>query len=453
MLDLPLLTLLAVPLGIFRELDPAALPGLLGILTAMVVMLFISALCSSSENAFFSLKESDIEALGEDPKKAFRVLKDLLAEPKHLLATILIVNNLVNVAFIVMAAIVTDKVFNFGSNPVVQFAVEAVLVTFVILIAGEVLPKVYATHYNRRVALLAAIPMQTLQKLCWPAVKVLVRSSSFIDRKVKKKQRAFTPDELTHAIELATGDNPNQEERDLLKGIVNFGSIQVKQIMRPRIDIAAVEVDTPFHVLLERIRELKFSRIPVYEKTLDQVAGILYIKDLLPHIDQADDFSWRHLVREPFFVPENKKIDDLLAEFRERRIHMAMVVDEFGGTCGLVTMEDVLEEIMGEINDELDEESISYSRLDDHTFVFEGKTLINDFLRITNFPRDYFEEMDVGNTTLGGLITEHLGYVPGKGENVALNRIRFTVEAADARRVIRLKVEILPEPGEENEGD
>ncbi len=408
----------------------------------MLICLLISALCSSSENAFFSIKEHELEELRSEDSTSGNIILKLLAHPKKLLATILILNNLVNVAFVIVSSLLAENFLHLGNNPLLKFLFEAVSVTLIILLFGEVLPKVYATQNYFKVARLVAYPMNFASTLLSPFSMLLVKTSSVIDKRITRKGHTLSIDELNYAIEITSDEETAQEEKSILKGIVNFGNITVRQIMRPRVDVMAADDETPFTELVKKIKEWRYSRVPVYHKSFDDVKGILYSKDLIPHLEKDDSFRWTRLLRQPFFVPENKKINDLLEEFQDRRIHMAIVVDEFGGTNGVVTMEDILEEIFGEIQDEFDEESAGYSQLDSNTWIFEGRTLLNDFCRVTGLEPEMFDEVKGENETLAGLVVEMHEGVPAKGEKLSFANIEFTIEAAEPRVVNRIKVYI-----------
>ena len=434
----PLLSLLSV----FKEVDPSQVPQLLVLAFTLLLCLTLSATCSAAENAFFSHKESDQEDLRSNRDAISAIISKLLANPKNLLATVLIVNNLANVAFVLQSAILLDTLLQDTIHPWLRFSVEVILDTCIILIFGEVVPKVYATQHYRKVARFLAYPLNAFQWILWPITQGLVKTTHLIERRIIAKPPTLTPDELSRAIDITTNPLDAADEQKILKGIVNFGQTQVKQIMKPRMDVAWVDIEMGFTKVLHTIKEMGFSRMPVTEGSLDQIKGVLYSKDLLPHINNGDDFKWQNVIREAFFVPENKKIDDLLHEFREKRVHLALVVDEFGGVNGLVTLEDVLEEVFGEMDDEFDEESRQYSILDDNTFIFEGKIPLIDFLRITSLESNYFENLEIDSDTLGGLITEYLGKIPQKGEKIAIKGCTFIVEAADMRKIKRIKIEI-----------
>lgn len=424
--------------------SPADLPTLF--ICAGIIVLFImcSAIISSSENAFFSLSKTQIADLTEeDESRTTQSASYLISHPKHLLATILISNTFVNISIVMLSTIMMGLLFDFSVNHFVGFLIEVVLVTFMLVLFGEVMPKIYASQNNMRVARFVAIPMFTLSKLLKPLVFVLVRSTTIIDKRVTKKGHILSVDELTHAIDITNEEETPKEEKVILKSIVNFGNITVKQIMRQRPDITAIRTDTPFKQLLMKINDWGYSRVPVYTGNLDNISGVLNIKDLLPHMNKGDEFNWLTLVRKTYFVPESKKIDDLLKEFQSKRVHLALVVDEFGGTQGIVTMEDILEEIFGEIHDEFDEDEIFYSRLNETTYVFEAKIPINDMCKFMGIETEVFDEVRNEADTVGGMLLELEGEMPKQGDEITFDRFKFTIESADKRKIKRIKVELL----------
>ena len=409
---------------------------------AMILLLAVSALVSGSEVAFFSFSPADIKSIEEDKNKINQLIIELLDKPKRLLATVLILNNLVNVAIIVVSSYITTQLFNTVSNPVVLFVLQVVVVTLLILLIGEVIPKVYATKYPFNLARFMAYPLLIARKLFNPLSSALIYSTSIIDKKFQRSSTEVNSSYLSHAIELTTEKDSSEEERKILKGIVKFGNTDVKQIMKSRIDVDTIEIETKYSDVLTKILESGYSRIPVYRETFDKVEGVLYIKDLLKHLEKGDEFQWQALLRQPFFVPENKKINDLLNEFQEKKIHLAIVVDEYGGTSGIVTLEDVIEEIVGDITDEFDEKDVVYSRLDENNVVFEGKTLLNDVYRALDIDGSVFESAKGDSDTLAGFILELSGKILKKNEKVTFKNYIFTVEAADKRRIKQVKVTI-----------
>jgi gliding motility-associated protein GldE len=427
-------------LSIVNTLDPAAIAT--AIICGITAILFIacSAIISSSENAFFSLSKSQIETVTEEESRSSNYARYLLSNPKKLLATILIANTFVNIAMVMVSSLLLSIIFNFSDNHLLGFFFEVILVTFLLVLFGEVMPKIYASQNNVKLARWLAIPMFILSKVFTPFVFILEKSTSVIDKRITKKGHIISVDELTHAIDMtAEADTPKQE-KFILKSIVNFGNINVKQIMRLRPDMSALDATINFTELLDKINDWGYSRVPVFRDNLDQIIGILYIKDLLPHMNKSNDFDWLKLIRKPYFVPESKKIDDLLKEFQSKRVHLAIVVDEFGGTSGIVTMEDILEEIFGEIHDEFDEEETFDSRIDENTFVFEAKTLINDMCKIMEIATDTFDEIRNEADTVGGMLLEVSGDLPDQGEKIPISGFTFIIEAVDKRRIKRIKV-------------
>lgn len=406
------------------------------------VLLIASALISGSEVAFFSLSNSDKETLqNEKSATAYRILH-LHAKPEKLLGTILVANNFVNIAIVVLSSYIVANAFDFSGLPDwLIFGIQVVTVTFLLLLLGEVVPKVYATTYGMRLCRLMALPLSIADVLFRPITTILIRSTSFINKRVRKRSAGYSANHLEQALELTRDEQTTPGEERILKGIVRFGNTDVKQIMTPRTEVVAFGIDTPFVQLLQGLLEQGYSRVPIYHQTIDKVKGVLYLKDLLPYADDSA-FNWQSLMRKAYFVPENKKLDDLLREFQSRKTHMAVVVDEYGGTSGIVTLEDVIEEIVGDITDDFDDEEVFYSRLDDSNFVFEGKTPLVDIYKVLNINGDNFEEAKGESDTLAGFIIELTGRIPSKNEKVRFDNYTFTVEAADKRRVKRVKLTI-----------
>lgn len=438
----PSQTLLTI-LSIVKHLEPSDIFTVSICGASAIVFIIISAVISSSENAFFSLSKSQIEDLTDNQSsRSSGYISYLMSHPKKLLATILIANTFANIAMVMVSSLFLSIVFDFGENHVLGFFFEVILVTFLLVLLGEVMPKIYASQNNEKLAKLFAVPMYFLSKLFRPFVYVLENTTSVIDKRITKKGHILSIDELTHAIDItAEADTPKQE-KFILKSIVNFGNTNVKQIMRLRTDISALDATIQFDQLLHTINDWGYSRVPVYRDNMDQIIGVLYIKDLLPHLNKDNDFDWLKLIRKPYFVPESKKIDDLLKEFQNKRVHLAIVVDEFGGTSGMVTMEDILEEIFGEIHDEFDEDETFFSKIDDYTFVFEAKMLINDMCRHMEIDTDSFDEVRNEADTIGGMLLEVSGHLPVKNETITINNFQFTIEAVDKRKIKRVKVQI-----------
>jgi putative hemolysin len=426
------------------ELNHTTMGMVTGIL-AIVILLVISALISGSEIAFFSLSPSQIHELKNSNSKHKQAILALLSTPKRLLATLLISNNFVNVAIVVISTYITNTFFELNSLSYwITFLIQVVVVTAIILFFGEILPKVYATQKNIQFASLMVSPLRFLVRFFSPISSLLMYSTSIIDRRISRKSYNISMSELSDAIELTSDHTTPEEEKKILQGIVRFGDIEVKEIMRSRLDVASVEISAGYTQLLKYITEAGYSRIPVYKETFDNVKGILYIKDLLPFIGQDDSFEWQKLLRDAFFVPEKKKINDLLGEFQEKKIHLAVVVDEYGGTSGIITLEDIIEEIVGEISDEHDEplDEVVYTRIAENNYVFEGKTSINDFCKVTGMEDDVFDDVKGDADSLAGVLLELMKKMPEKDESVEYRNFMFTVRAADKRRIKRIQVEI-----------
>ncbi len=434
------LTFSCLPLDFIRHIGIDAALDLL----VIAILLFLSGMFSSSEVAFFSLNPVQLAEIQKKPTGPHAMMLKLLQRPKRLLATLLISNNLVNVAIVILASVFVLGTFDFSEFPTLGFVIEVILVTFVIVLMGEVMPKIYATQKTMSLARFVVYPVYIADKILTPFSYLLVRWTAAVDKRIARKGYHATIDDLTHAIDLTSDQSTPADEKKILKSIVRFGNIVVRQVMRPRVDIMAFDSQMRFTEVLAKVKEQGYSRIPVYEGSYDTVTGMLYIKDLLPHLDKDDDFDWQALVRRPYFVPENKKINDLLDEFQEKKIHMAIVIDEYGTALGIVSLEDILEEIVGEISDEFDDEEPFYSKLDDQNYVFEAKTPVNDVCRIMNVDRRVFGKAD----NLAGYILEQSGTIPGKGEVIEGKNLRFTIEASDRRRIMRIKVTRLTEPKE-----
>lgn len=409
-------------------------------LIVLVLLLFISGAMSGSEVAFFSLRPEDIEKLkSSKTKKASMALK-MHNMPDRLLSTILVTNNTVNVAIVLLAAFISGRTFDFSANPFLGFIIEAVCITFILLFFGEIMPKVFATRNQMPVSLFMAYPISFLEKLFRPVTSLLILSTSYVRKRAGSHHPNISMDDLSDALELAS-DDINEDEK-ILKGIVNFGNINVSEIMCPRIDVTSIDIKLGFNRVKSIIIESGFSRIPVYSGSFDIVKGILYAKDVLPFTNNPDNFKWQSLMRPPHFVPETKKINELLKEFQIRKIHMAVVIDEYGGTSGIITLEDVLEEIVGEITDESDEDETLFRKIDENTYIFEGKILLNDFFKIIDIDDDPFEDVRGESETLAGLLLELTGEIPQKGQLITYRNFNFRIESADKRRIKEIRVEI-----------
>jgi len=404
-------------------------------------LLLGSGLMSASEVAYFSLKPVDIEKLrAEKSKKAHTVLRHY-ENPEKLLSTILVANNTINVTIVLLSAFISARLFDFSSSPVLGFIVEAVIITFLLLFFGEIMPKVYAARNNVATARFMAYPLIITGNIFRPVTYLLMISSAIVKKKTGTHRSNISMDDLSDALELASDELVEDEK--ILKGIVNFGNINVNSIMCPRIDVTAIDIRSGFRSIIPVIIESGFSRIPVYSESFDNVRGILYAKDVLPYMNNPDNFRWQSLLRAPYFVPETKKINDLLKEFQMKKIHMAVVIDEYGGTSGIVSLEDILEEIVGEITDESDDDDMLYRKIDDSTFIFEGKILLNDFNRILGNDDNPFEIVKGESETLAGLILELTGEIPGKDQTIRFGDYLFKIESADRRRIKEIRVEII----------
>ena len=411
-------------------------------LVILCVLLLFSALASASETAFFSLLPNDINEMENSDRRADKLVLELRNKPKQFLATILITNNLVNVTITIFSVYIMSRMFNLEANPVWAFIIDVVVVTSLLLIFGEMIPKITAAKRARQLSTAMAPTIKVLMVLFKPLANILVRSTAVIDKKLAKKNaNPLSISDLTTAVDITTAEETPDEERSMLQGIATFGEKEVSDIMQPRVQLFAVKNTTKFDHLLELIIENGFSRIPVYEDTLDEIKGILYVKDLLPHLEEPD-FQWQNLLRPAFFVPEHKKINDLFQDFRAKKIHIAIVVDEYGGTSGLVTMEDILEEIVGDISDEFDAvvENKNFKRLNNNTYIFQAQTSLVDFCKVFDINELYFEDIKGESDTLAGLILEMEGRIPHAGFSTSYKEFVFKIEKADKRRIIEIKV-------------
>ena len=419
-------------------------PVTFGIVAAIIIvllLLFFSALISGSEVAYFSMSAAEKKKLLHNKNKTnLRVLKNL-ESPEKLLATILVANNFVNVGVIILSAFVTNNLITIENTPVVEFILQVILITFFLLLFGEIIPKVYANHYAPGFAKFMAYPIQILEKIFRPVNSILIYSTSFVNRRLQKHRKNISMDEISQALEL-TSEYELSDEKDILKGIVKFGNKNVEEIMKPRVDVVSLDIKTSFSEVLKIIIDSGYSRIPVYYESFDNVSGILYIKDLLPHSHKGNSFKWQTLIRPPFYVPETKKISSLLEEFQKNKVHLAIVVDEYGGTSGIVTLEDILEEVVGDITDEFDEEENFFSKISENTFLFDGKILLGDFYKIVECNDTVFNDVKGEAETLAGLILELKGKIPVQQEKISCKQFKFTIEAVDKRRIKQIKVEI-----------
>lgn len=414
------------------------LPGLITGFAVLLILLIASAFISGSEIAFFSLSPGNInEISGKKSGMANQALR-LISMPERLLGTILVANNLVNIGIVIISAWLSNRLFDFSDNPVAGFALQVAAITFILLLFGEILPKIYASRATVKFALIMALPLVIMEKIFRPVSIILVRLLRLFRR--WKNSDIISKGDLKEAINIAS--ESIREDEKILRGIVKFSNIYATEIMKPRIDVTAIDIKTPFGDVMPAIIDSGYSRIPVYRGTFDNVEGMLYVKDLLPHFHKPNSFNWQSLIRPPYFIPETKKINDLLEEFQTKKIHMAIVVDEYGGTSGIVTLEDILEEIMGEIPDESDPEHYDFKKIDDYTYLFEGKTQLNEFFKLFNIEEETFEDVRGDSDTLAGLILEMTGEIPKEGYTITWMKYKFTIESADKRRIKRLRVEV-----------
>ncbi len=409
----------------------------------LFVLLFFSALISGAEVALFSLTRTDIEEGLEKKSKRIQIISKLLERPKKLLATILVANNFINIAIVLLFAFLGSIMFEGIASTIIKFVVEVVIVTFLILLFGEILPKIYASRNRVKFAVFMAYPLKVLDITLSPLSMPMRSITIAIHNKLGKQKSNISVDQLSQALQLTSETDTTKEEQKILQGIVSFGNTDTKQVMRPRIDIFALNVDQKYLDIMEEIVENGYSRIPVYKDNIDRIQGILYVKDLLPYIDRKQ-FDWTTLIREPLFVPENKKLDDLMVEFQEKKVHLAVVVDEYGGTSGLISLEDIIEEIVGDISDEFDDEDLKYSKLDDNNFVFEGKTALRDFYKITKVEDEVmFEEHKGEAETVAGFVLEVSRNFPKLNSKINFKNYVFTIEALDKKRIKFVKFTIL----------
>jgi putative hemolysin len=426
--------------------------GILISILVIIILLVCSALISGSEVAFYSLSPNEKDLLKSDDSKNANLAKKLLEKPQELLATILIANNFINVGIVILSSsLLSDLYPPRADNETIRFVLEVFLITFVILLIGEVIPKVYATKNGIILAKFMARPLSIFSSLppfSW-LKSFLTTGTTFINKYAKKRAIKITSDELEQALVLTKEEATSEEDHKILEGIIKFGNTDVKQIMRSRMEVEAFEESSSFSQILEFILNAGYSRIPIYRKTFDDVIGILYIKDLLPYFDEAPDFEWNKLTRKPFFVPENKKIDDLLKEFQSKKMHMAVVVDEYGGASGVITLEDVLEEIIGDITDEFDEDDIVFKQEKENEFVFEGRTSLIDFYKVIENDGKEFELLKGDSDSLGGFMIENAGRILKNREYIQVKNVKLIVESSDKRRIKSIKV-ILDNQDETN---
>jgi putative hemolysin len=416
--------------------------GYLASILTLILLLFASALVSGAEAAFFSLSPDTLHQLRQSQDRSERLIPTLLQTPRRLQATLLVMNTIINLGIITVAAYLAMQLLDTVSSGLL--VALTLVITFAIVFFGEVLPKVYAVPHNQAAARHTASFFQVSQRLFRPLSWLMIALSRLIEKRFNNRTYYTSAEGLQQSIDSVMKEEASSEEQVLLKGIVTFGSVSVTQVMRSRVDITALDNTTPLPEVIGNIRQWGYSRIPVYHETIDKIEGILYIKDLLPYLEAAPTFDWPKLVRPPFFVPESKKISDLLRDFQEMHVHMAIVVDEYGGTSGLITLEDIIEEIVGDISDEFDaDEDVVYSQIDENTFIFEGKTLLHDFCRIMGMPTDVFDPVRGESESVGGLMLAIFSRIPRAGEEAAFDRFRFVIESADNKKIKRVKVHVV----------
>jgi gliding motility-associated protein GldE len=415
----------------------------------LLVLLFLSFVLAGAEVAFFSLTYKDINLLKSKQQPPYKRIVDLLEEPKTLLASLLIANSFINISIIIISNLLIDDMFNFERFDAVwvEFVIKVISVSFILVLFGEVMPKVLATNNNIRFAKDFGGIVQAVSYACAGLSKRLVNFSDIIEKRLSNKAygSSYSLEELDHAIDLTTDSTASENEKNILKGIVKFGNITVKQIMKTRMDVHGISELATYAELIENVKELHYSRLPVYKEDLDTVIGMIHTKDLIPYLSEADNFDWRVLMRSPYFVHEQKLIEDLLNEFQSKHIHFAVVVDEFGGTSGIVTLEDILEEIIGEIKDEFDEEESGYKKVDDNNYIFEGRTMLNDVCRIMDLQGDTFDQVKGESDSLAGLVLELAGEIPQVSQMLQTGDFQFTVLEVEKHRINKVKITIKPQ--------
>ena len=442
------------PLDLHLAIQPTLLSvlqaqGITVLVMVLFILLFLSFVLSGSEVAFFSLTYKDINNLKSKQQPQYKRIVDLLEEPKHLLASLLIANSIINISIIIISNLLIDDMFNFEQfNAVwVEFVIKVVSVSFLLVLFGEVMPKVLATQNNVRFAKDFGGIIMGVAYLCKGMSKRLVKYSDIIEKKLANRPNgSYSLDELDHAIDLTTQNTATENEKNILKGIVKFGNITVKQIMNTRVDVHGIDHTISFGQLVSTVRDLHYSRLPVYKVDLDNVIGMIHTKDMIAHLHEPDDYDWHPLMRQPYFVHEQKFIEDLLKEFQAKRNHFAVVVDEFGGTSGIVTLEDILEEVIGEIKDEFDEEETGYKKIDDSNYIFEGRTMINDVCKIMELQSDTFNLIKGESDSLAGLVLELAGEIPQPSKMVSSGDFEFTVLEVEKNRIQKIRITIKPHP-------
>lgn len=434
-----------LPTSLLAIAATADIPLLIGIGVFIFILLILSGLVSGSEIAYFSLTGDEIESCQQSKSPKENRIVALLTNPRRLLATILILNNLINISIVTLSTYATWNITGRTDNEGTTVLILSVSITSAIILFGEIIPKVYANHNRKGFASFTSGMLKIFHSLFKPLSWILMSMSNIVESRFEQKGYNVSVDELNHALDLTPEQETTPNQKDILKGIVNFSTLSVKQVMRSRMDITAFDVEMDFHELMDQINKNSYSRIPVYNETIDKIEGILYAKDLLPHVEQDETFEWLALLRPGFFVPESKKIDSLFRDFQEKRVHMAIVVDEYGGTSGLITLEDIIEEIVGEINDEFDEvHNEGFSKLDENTYIFEGKTSLNDFCKAIDVDGAEFETVKGESESLGGLLLELNSKLPHAGEVINFDRFTFTAVAVDQKKIKRVRVFINP---------
>jgi gliding motility-associated protein GldE len=410
----------------------------------LLLLLITSGLVSGAEVAFFSLTKEQLDSEEEKKSRQLEIIRKMLQNPKRLLATILITNNFINIAIVLLFASLGESLFSQIENPLVVLLIEIGVITFLILFFGEILPKVYANRNAMTFSKAVAFPIYTIDRYFLFFLTIpMSRITRFMESRLAQKNNEFSIDKLSQALELTSEEETTKEEHKILQGIVSFGNTDTKQIMCPRIDVFALSEDMDMETIVPLILEKGFSRVPVYTENMDSVVGILYTKDLLPHLEQSG-FKWKKLLKPVFYVPENKKLDDLLREFQQKKIHLAVVVDEYGGTSGVITLEDVIEEIVGDISDEFDDDELIYSKLDDFTFVFDAKINLKDFYKVIDLgAEEIFEKAKGESESIAGFVLEIAQAFPKVGQVIQFEGYQFVIESVDRKRIKRIKV-ILP---------
>lgn len=411
--------------------------GVIVSLLATVLLLIFSAFISGSEVAVFSLEPNDLDEIRRSTETKEKLLRRLISKPDKLLATILIANNFINVAIVMLSAYITGALFDFSQHEMLGFVIQVLIVTFLLLLFGEILPKVYASSNALNFALFMTKPLQVLSRVFSPISRILISSTNIFNNRMARKSQNLSMDDLSTALQLTSEEL--EEDKEILEGIIKFGNISVAEIMTARVDVTDLNIKSDFNKVIAVIVESGYSRIPVFQNSPDNIKGVLYIKDLIPHLNKGNTFRWQSLIRPAYFVPETKKISDLLEDFQTNKIHLAVVIDEYGGTCGIITLEDILEEIVGEISDEFDVDESLYQLEADGSFIFNGKVQLNDFYKITELDESVFDEYRGDADSLAGLILETTNDLPDKNDVVLINNCRFKVLAVDDRRIKKIQ--------------